>query len=117
LLRIPWTARRTNAPVIKQIKQQHSLETLDVTGKLNYFRKIMRRSDILEKDLMFGLTDGNRGRRRQRTRWTEGIRGTLKINYYRAKQNAMEGPDLQGRQKEEMTKRKRLRDSKTQHFC
>jgi hypothetical protein len=52
LLRIPWTARRTNASVIKQIKPRHSLETLAIIGKLKYFGHIMRTSDSLEKDLM-----------------------------------------------------------------
>jgi hypothetical protein len=60
LLRIPWTAKRTNALVIKQIKPKHSLETLAVIGKLKYFGHLMRTSDSLEKDLMLGLTERNR---------------------------------------------------------
>jgi hypothetical protein len=52
LLRIPWTARRTIASVIKEIKPRHSLETLAVIGKLKYFGHIMRTSDSLERDLM-----------------------------------------------------------------
>jgi hypothetical protein len=73
LLKIPWTARRTNASVINQIKPNHSLETLAVISKLKYFEHIMHTSDSLEKDFMFGLTDGSRRRGRQHTRWTDEI--------------------------------------------
>jgi hypothetical protein len=62
LLRIPWTARKMNALVIKQIKPRHSLETLAVIGKLKYFGHTMHTSDSLEKNLMLGLTDGSRRR-------------------------------------------------------
>jgi hypothetical protein len=98
LLRIPWTARRTNASVIKQIKPRHFLETLAVTGKLKYFGHIMRTSDSLEKGLMLGLTDGSRRRGRQRTKWTDEIRRTMTImNWHdtiNATQNRMHWRDL-----------------------
>jgi hypothetical protein len=69
LLRIPRTAKKTNASVINQIKPRHSLETL---GTLKYFGHITHMSDSLEKDLMFGLTDDSR-RGRQRTKWPDEI--------------------------------------------
>jgi hypothetical protein len=80
LLRIPWTARRTNASVIKQIKPRYSLETLAVRGKLKYFGHIMRMSDSLEKDLLLGLTDGSRRSGRQRTKGTDEIQRTMMMN-------------------------------------
>jgi hypothetical protein len=82
LLRTPWTARRSNASVIKQIKPRHSQETLAVIGKLKYFGHIMHTSDSLEKDLMLGLTDGSRRRGRQQTKWTDKIRRTMTMNWH-----------------------------------
>jgi hypothetical protein len=62
LLRIPWTAQKTNASMINQIKPWHALETLAVIGIMKYFGHIMRTSDSLEKDLIFGLTEGSKRR-------------------------------------------------------
>jgi hypothetical protein len=97
LLRIPRTARMTNALVIKQIKPRHSLETLVVIGKLKYFGHIMHTSDSLEEELMLGLTDSNRRRARQWTKWTDEIRRTTMMNWHdtiNATQNRMQWRDL-----------------------
>jgi len=74
--------RRTNASVISQVKPKHSLGSLAVISKLKHFGLIMRTSDYIEKDLMFGLTDGSSRRGRHRTRWTDEIQGTLTMNWH-----------------------------------
>jgi hypothetical protein len=73
LLKIPQTARRTNASEINLIKPTQSLETLAIKRKLKYFRHIMQTSDSVDKDLMFGLTDGSGRRQRQQIRWRDEI--------------------------------------------
>jgi hypothetical protein len=70
-----------NASMINQIKPKHTLETLAIIGILKYFGHIMRTSHSVEKDLMFGLTDGSR-RERQCTRWTNEIQGTTTMNWH-----------------------------------
>ena len=73
LLRIPWTARRTNQSILKEISPEYSLEGLMLKLKLQSFGHLMRRSDSLEKTLMLGKTEGRRRRGRQRMRWLDGI--------------------------------------------
>jgi len=71
-LRVPWTARRSNQSVLKEISPEYSLEGLMLKLKLQYFGHLMRRTDSLEKTLMLGKIEGRR-RGRQRTRWLDGI--------------------------------------------
>ena len=73
LLRVPWTARRTNQSILKQISPEYSLEGLMLKLKLQYFGYLMRRADSLEKTLMLGKIQGRRRRGRQRMRWLDGI--------------------------------------------
>ena len=73
LLRVPWTARRSNQSILKEINPEYSLEGLMLKLKLQYFGHLIRRTDSLEKILMLGKTEGRRKRGRQRMRWSDGI--------------------------------------------
>ena len=73
LLRVPWTARRSNQSILKEIGPEYSLEGLILKLKLQYFGHLMRRTDSLEKTLMLGKIEGRRKRGRQRMRWLDGI--------------------------------------------
>ena len=73
LLRVPWTARRPNKSVLKEISPGYSLERLMLKLKLQYFGHLMRRADSLEKTLMWGKIEGRRKRGWQRMRWLDGI--------------------------------------------
>ena len=71
-MRVPWTARRSNQSILKEISPGYSLEGLMLKLKLQYFGHLMRRTDSLEKTLMLGKIEGGR-RGRQRMRWLDGI--------------------------------------------
>ena len=73
LLRVPWTARRSNQSILKEISPEYSLEGLMLKLKLQYFGHQMRRTESLEKTLMLGKIEGRRRRGRQRMRWLDGI--------------------------------------------
>ena len=73
LLRVPWTARRSNQSILKEISPEYSLEGLMLKLKLQYFGHLMWRADSLEKTLMLGKTEGRRGRGQQRMRRLDGI--------------------------------------------
>ena len=73
LLRVPWTARRSNQSILKEINSDYSLEGLMLKLKLQYFGHLRQRTDSLEKPLMLGKTEGRRRRGRQRMRWLDGI--------------------------------------------
>ena len=73
LLRVPWTARRSNQSVLKEISPGYSLEGLMLKLKLQYFGHLMQRADTLEKTLILGKIEGRRRRGRQRMRWLDGI--------------------------------------------
>ena len=73
LLRVPWTARRSNQSILKEVSPEYSLEGLMLKLKLQYFGHQMGRTDLLEKALMLGKTEGRRRRGRQRTRWLVDI--------------------------------------------
>ena len=73
LLRVPWTARRSNQSILEEISPGCSLEGLMLKLKLQYFGHLMRRADSLEKTLMLGKIEGRRKRGRQRMRWLDGI--------------------------------------------
>ena len=71
-LRVPWTARRSNQSILKEINPKYSLEGLMLKLKLQYFGHLMRRADLLEKTLILGKTEGRRRRGGQRIRWLDG---------------------------------------------
>ena len=73
LLRVPWTARRSNQSILKEISPEYSLEALMLKLKLQYFDHLMQRTDSLEKTLMLGKIEGRRRRRWQRVKWLDGI--------------------------------------------
>ena len=73
LLRVPWTARRSNQSILKEISPECSLVGLMLKLKLQYFGHLIRRADSFEKTLMLGKIEGERRRRRQRMRWMDGI--------------------------------------------
>ena len=73
LLRVPWTARKSNQSILKKIRPEYTLEGLMLKLKLQYFGHPMRRTDSLEKILMLGKIEGGRKRGQQRMRWLDGI--------------------------------------------
>ena len=77
LLRVPWTARRSNQSILKEISPECSLEGLMLKLKLQYFGHLMRRADSFEKTLMLGKIEGRRRRGRQRMRWLDGITNSM----------------------------------------
>ena len=77
LLRVPWTARRSNQSTLKEISPEYSLERLMLKLKLQYFGHLMQRADSFEKTLMLGKTEGRRRRGRQRMRWLDGITNSM----------------------------------------
>ena len=76
LLRVPWTAKRSNQSILKEISPEYSLEGLMLKLKLQYFGHLFRRADSLEKTLMLGMTEGRR-RGQQRMRWLDGITDSM----------------------------------------
>ena len=80
LLRVPWTARRSNQSILKEISPECSLEGLMLKLKLQYFGHLMRRADSLEKTLMLEMIEGRRRRGRQRMRWLDGIADSMDMN-------------------------------------
>ena len=80
LLRVPWTARRSNQFILKEISPGCSLEGLMLKLKLQYFGHVMRRVDSLEKTLMLGGIGGGRRRGRQRMRWLDGITDSMDMS-------------------------------------
>ena len=80
LLRVPWTARRSNQSILKEITPGCSLEGLMLRLKLQYFGHLMQRADSLEKTLMLGKIEGRRRRGQQRMRWLDGITDSMDVN-------------------------------------
>ena len=79
-MRVPWTAKRSNQPILKEISPGCSLEGLMLKLKLQYFGHLMRRADSFEKTLMLGTIEGGRRRGRQRMRWLDGITDSMDLN-------------------------------------
>ena len=79
-MRVPWTARRSNQSIPKEISPEYSLEGLMLKLKLQYFGHLMRRADSLEKTLMLGKIEGRRRRGRQRMRWLDGITDSMDMS-------------------------------------
>ena len=79
-MRVPWTARRSNQSILKEINPEYSLEGLRQKLKLQYFGHLMQRTDSLEKTLMLGETEGRRRRGRQRMRWLDGSTNSMDMS-------------------------------------
>ena len=76
-MRVPWTARRSNQSILKEISPEHSLEGLMLKLKLQYFGHLMQRTDSLEKTLRLGKIEGGRRRGRERMRWLDGTTDSM----------------------------------------
>ena len=79
-MKVPWTARRSNQSIVKEISPGCSLEGLMLKLKLQYFGHLVQRVDSLEKTLMLGGIEGRRRRRRQRVRWLDGIADSMDVS-------------------------------------
>ena len=79
-MRVPWTARRSNRSILKEISPECLLEGLMLKLKPQYFGHLMRRTDLFEKTLILGKIEGRRRRERQRMRWLDGITNSMEIS-------------------------------------
>ena len=79
-MRVPWTEKRSNQSILKEISPEYSLEGLMLKLKLQYFGYLMRRADSLEKTLMLGKSEGGRRRGQQRTRWLDVITNSMDVS-------------------------------------
>ena len=79
-MRVPWTARRSNQCILKEISPEYSLEGLMLKLKLQYFGHLMQRTDSMEKTLMLGKIEGRRRRGQQRMRWLDGITNSTDVS-------------------------------------